>query len=108
MERILQTITCVAFASRAAGVPLLEAGIEELFEEFYRRVCASGGCGAQTLRTWLDLAEAWCITRALRESRGNRSATARALGIGRRTLYTKIEKLKILATHEHEGPQTAN
>lgn len=45
------------------------------------------------LRDWLALAEAWRIARALRENRGNRSATARALGIGRRTLYTKMEKL---------------
>jgi DNA-binding NtrC family response regulator len=41
----------------------------------------------------MALAEAWRIARALREHRGNRSATARALGIGRRTLYTKMEKL---------------
>jgi DNA-binding NtrC family response regulator len=33
--------------------------------------------------------------RALREARGNRAAAARALGIGRRTLYTKMEKLGI-------------
>lgn len=45
------------------------------------------------LRDWVALAEAWRIARALREHRGNRSATARALGIGRRTLYTKMEKL---------------
>ena len=45
------------------------------------------------LRDWVALAEAWRIAQALREHRGNRSATARALGIGRRTLYTKMEKL---------------
>ncbi|MGH0028284.1 MAG: helix-turn-helix domain-containing protein [Myxococcota bacterium] len=45
------------------------------------------------LREWVALAEAWRIAQALREHRGNRSATARALGIGRRTLYTKMEKL---------------
>ena len=32
----------------------------------------------------------------LREHRGNRAATARALGIGRRTLYTKMEKLGLV------------
>jgi DNA-binding NtrC family response regulator len=42
------------------------------------------------------LAEAWRIARALRDHRGNRSATARALGIGRRTLYTKMEKLGLV------------
>jgi len=48
------------------------------------------------LRDWLALAEAWRIARALRDHRGNRSATARALGIGRRTLYTKMEKLGLV------------
>ncbi len=45
------------------------------------------------LRDWVDLAEAWRIAQALREARGNRSAAARGLGIGRRTLYTKMERL---------------
>jgi hypothetical protein len=45
------------------------------------------------LKEWVALAEAWRIAQALREARGNRSAAARALGIGRRTLYSKIEKL---------------
>ncbi len=45
------------------------------------------------LRDWVALAEAWRIAEALREARGNRAAAARALGIGRRTLYTKMEKL---------------
>ena len=48
------------------------------------------------LRDWVALAEAWRIAQALREHRGNRSATARALGIGRRTLYTKMEKLGLV------------
>ena len=45
------------------------------------------------LKEWIALAEAWRIAQALREARGNRSAAARALGIGRRTLYSKMEKL---------------
>jgi len=48
-----------------------------------------------SLRAFLDLAEAWRITQALKECGGNRSAAARALGIGRRTLYAKMEKLGI-------------
>jgi hypothetical protein len=32
----------------------------------------------------------------LRDARGNRSAAARSLGIGRRTLYTKIDKLGLV------------
>ncbi len=50
------------------------------------------------LRDWIALAEAWRIARALRDARGNRSAAARALGIGRRTLYTKMEKLGLVPT----------
>jgi DNA-binding NtrC family response regulator len=46
-----------------------------------------------TLREWLDLAEAWHIAQGLRQTGGNRSAAARLLGIGRRTLYRKIDKL---------------
>lgn len=45
------------------------------------------------LRDWVAMAEAWRIAEALREARGNRTAAARALGIGRRTLYSKMEKL---------------
>lgn len=54
--------------------------------------------GPQTLKAWLDLAEAYRITQALRECHGNRSAAARLLGIGRRTLYAKMDKLAITAT----------
>lgn len=54
------------------------------------------GAGRLALREWLALAEAWRIAQALRETRGNRSAAARALGIGRRTLYTKMAKLGLV------------
>lgn len=54
--------------------------------------------GPQSLRSWLELAEAWRITQALRECNGNRSAAARLLGIGRRTLYAKMDKLGITPT----------
>ncbi len=53
----------------------------------------ANGDAVLSLRDWMALAEAWRIARALRDTRGNRSAAARTLGIGRRTLYTKIEKL---------------
>ncbi len=48
-----------------------------------------------SLRQWMDLAESWRIWEALRQCGGNRSATARHLGIGRRTLYAKIDRLGI-------------
>jgi DNA-binding NtrC family response regulator len=47
------------------------------------------------LKRWLELAEAWYIARTLHALRGNRSAAARALSIGRRTLYAKMHKLGI-------------
>lgn len=53
------------------------------------------GRDPRSLRAWLDLAEAWRITQALRDCKGNRSAAARLLGIGRRTLYAKMDKLGI-------------
>lgn len=50
---------------------------------------------SDSLRAWMDLAEAWRITQVLGECNGNRSAAARKLGIGRRTLYAKMDKLGI-------------
>ena len=66
-------------------------GVAELKLEDLER-----SAGHTPLKEWIALAEAWRIARALREHRGNRSATARALGIGRRTLYTKMEKLGLV------------
>lgn len=71
-----------------AGGP---AQLAETFERFMAQ--AESETGALSLRDWVDLAEAWRIERALRETRGNRSAAARKLGIGRRTLYAKMHKL---------------
>jgi DNA-binding NtrC family response regulator len=73
-------------------------GSELALDEIER--CARGGNGgaALRLRDWLALAEAWRIAQALRDARGNRSAAARTLGIGRRTLYTKISKLGLVPT----------
>ncbi len=65
--------------------------LSEAFDRFLAEAEASGR--DLPLRAWLDLAEAWRIERALRETRGNRSAAARRLGIGRRTLYAKMHKL---------------
>ena len=62
-------------------------------EDLEREARARNGNQALPLREWVAVAEAWRIALALREARGNRTAAARALGIGRRTLYSKLEKL---------------
>lgn len=67
----------------------LEAGFHALYEAFGRRA----GGSALSLARWLERIEALRIGEALRDCGGNRSAAARALGIGRRTLYTKLQKL---------------
>jgi DNA-binding NtrC family response regulator len=60
-------------------------------------VQSADGPRGKTLKAWVDLAETYRIVQALRECGGNRSAAARTLGIGRRTLYAKMEKLGISA-----------
>ncbi len=75
----------------------LDPGISELcLEDLERASRAANGNPALPLRDWIALAESWRIAQALREARGNRSAAARALGIGRRTLYSKMEKLGLV------------
>jgi len=70
------------------------------FARFLRHASQIGGDPPHSLRAWIDLAEAWRIAQALRDCGGNRSAAARSLGIGRRTLYAKMEKLGITPTWE--------
>jgi len=83
--------------ARPNGKPVSDFATGEEFERFLRhtRQLSADGREPQTLRAWLDLAEAWRITQALRDCKGNRSAAARLLGIGRRTLYAKMDKLGI-------------
>ena len=79
----------------------LRAGGEgDDFDRFLRQVGSQPEAARLSLRAWIDLAETWRITQALKESGGNRSAAARALGIGRRTLYAKMDKLGITPTWE--------
>ncbi|MDE0887309.1 MAG: hypothetical protein OSB70_17435 [Myxococcota bacterium] len=63
--------------------------------DFQHFLAQANAASAGSLRSWLDLAEAWRIRQALADCRGNRTQAAQALGIGRRTLYTKMEKLAI-------------
>jgi transcriptional regulator with AAA-type ATPase domain len=79
------------------------ASLDLLFEGFLRRAAALNGGSPPKLRDWVSLAEAWRIRHALRQCRGNRSAAARRLGIGRRTLYSKMEKLGITASFDAAG-----
>lgn len=82
---------------RTESASPVEPGISELrLEELERIALGANGSPPMPLREWVALAEAWRIARALREARGNRSAAARALGIGRRTLYSKMEKLGLV------------
>ena len=69
------------------------ASAELRLEELEARARAANGGSPLPLKDWVALAEAWHIASALRRCRGNRSAAARQLGIGRRTLYAKMEKL---------------
>jgi DNA-binding NtrC family response regulator len=75
-----------------------EPSLDLLFDGFLRRAATENGGSAPKLRDWVKLAEAWRISHALRQCRGNRTAAARLLGIGRRTLYTKMEKLEIVSS----------
>ena len=85
----------------ATPPPAIDPGNSHLqeFTQFLRAASATGTTdGPRTLKAWVDMAEAYRITQALKECRGNRSAAARRLGIGRRTLYAKMDKLGISAT----------
>ena len=76
-----------------------DCGVSELrLEDLEHTARGSNGSSALPLRDWIALAESWRIAQALREARGNRSAAARALGIGRRTLYSKMEKLGLVTS----------
>jgi DNA-binding NtrC family response regulator len=75
-----------------------EPSLDLLFDGFLRRAATENGGSVPKLRDWVKLAEAWRISHALRQCRGNRTAAARLLGIGRRTLYTKMEKLEIISS----------
>ncbi len=88
----------------------LEAAVAQLgLDELEERACRANGGRPLPLRDWLAVAEAWRIAQALRETRGNRSAAARSLGIGRRTLYTKMEKLGLMPVWLVPGPtESAN
>lgn len=96
MTTYAQPIEASSMAEPAGKPPNGQPTTEE-FRRFLRHTQAlsSEGRDLTSLRSWLNLAEAWRITQALRDCNGNRSAAARMLGIGRRTLYAKMDKLGI-------------
>jgi DNA-binding NtrC family response regulator len=86
-----------------------EGAMAELrLEELEARARRENGDRPLSLRDWLALAEGWRIARALRDARGNRSRAARELRIGRRTLYTKMEKLGLTPVWLIAAPAAAN
>lgn len=81
--------------------------LEAIFEALQRESREAARSEPPTLREWVDLATAWRIVEALRRHGGNRSAAARSLGIGRRTLYTKMERLGIHPVWTASGDSAA-
>ena len=73
---------------------------DSLFSRLHALAAQTRGKRALSLAEWVDLVTASRIAHALRECSGYRSAAARALGIGRRTLYTKMQKLGVEAAWE--------
>ncbi len=88
---------------------MMEDSVSELrLEDLERRARAANGGEPLPLRQWVALAEAWRIAQALRETRGNRSAAAKLLGIGRRTLYAKMAKLELVPAWGVAVPRNGN
>lgn len=86
-------------AARTVGARTNDRVLPTDLEAIQALLNASGDANQPLeLRRWLEQAEAWYIARTLRALKGNRSAAARALGIGRRTLYAKMQKLGIEAS----------
>ena len=96
LARLLRRLRPMHVHAPDRTVPVTsQPSLDLLFEGFLRREAARNGGAAPNLRDWVSRAEAWRISHALRQCGGNRTAAARLLGIGRRTLYTKMEKLGI-------------
>lgn len=81
--------------------------VADLLEASLAEAARLGGGRPPGLRDWVDLAEGWRIVHTLRACGGNRSEAARVLGIGRRTLYAKMERLGVEQTF-HLAPRWAD
>jgi transcriptional regulator with AAA-type ATPase domain len=70
--------------------------LERIFEALYDRALVREGRASLDLAEWLGLAERWRIRLALEQCHGDRTATARRLGIPRRSLY---HRMRLLGLH---------
>ncbi len=73
--------------------PEVRAGVSAALEP--KAVAAAAAAGAESPTLDLASQERSLIVRALQECQGNRSLAARRLGIGRRTLYRKLDEYGI-------------
>ena len=69
--------------------------LEQLLEALYESAVALEGRPSLSLDEWLRHAEAWRIRLALRLCDGDRSAAARRLGLPRRSLYHRMQRLGV-------------
>ncbi len=79
--------------ARRLGHPVPRRSLDLLISALYRVSVEENGGRPPDLQEWLDLVEGWRIAHVLEEEGGNLSSAARVLGLGRRTLYRRLEKL---------------
>ncbi|MCP4143714.1 MAG: tetratricopeptide repeat protein [bacterium] len=89
LESITRRMTLMAMHAGKATLEMLPEKIRNC------RVGPRAVTWSMNLATHVARAEKECITRALIANNGNRSATAKVLGISRNGLYKKIDKLKV-------------
>ncbi|MBT3212977.1 MAG: sigma-54-dependent Fis family transcriptional regulator, partial [Planctomycetaceae bacterium] len=90
LESITRRMTLMAMHAGKATLEMLPEKIRNC------RVGPEMVTGSLNLAVHVARAEKECVIRALIANKGNRSATARDLGISRNGLYKRIDKLKVL------------
>jgi len=91
-ERLLQLWFLQIWFMQMRGVAMSfheESARPAGLDELEQRARNGNGCNPLPLRDWIALAEAWRISQALQETRGNQSAAARLLG--HRTAHALLE-----------------
>jgi DNA-binding NtrC family response regulator/tetratricopeptide (TPR) repeat protein len=89
LESITRRMTLMAMHAGKATLEMLPEKIRNC------RVGPEMVTGSLNLAVHVARAEKECVIRALIANKGNRSATAKVLGISRNGLYKKIDKLKV-------------